>query len=53
MKKNNLKVSVALVCYQEKEEMIYLLEDLKKQTALNNIGEVLIFKMEIANKHKK
>ena len=43
MSTNKLKVTVALVCYQEKEKLAHVLEDLKNQTAFNNIGEVLIF----------
>ena len=31
------------MCYQEKEELAHVLEDLKTQTAFGNIGEVLVF----------
>ena len=40
---SKLKVTIALVCYQEKEKLALVLGDLKNQTAFNNIGEVLIF----------
>lgn len=40
---SNLKVTVALVCYQEKEKLAHVLKDLKNQTVFDNIGEVLIF----------
>ena len=43
MNYNHLKITVALVCYQEKEELAHVLEDLKNQTAFDNIGEVLVF----------
>ena len=43
MKQNDLKITVALVCHREKEALAYILEDLKKQTAFDSIGEVLIF----------
>ena len=36
------KVTVALVCYKEKEQIALLLEDLKKQSAFNRLGEVLV-----------
>ena len=46
--KNNLKIgssqiTIALVCYQEKENLRFILEDLKQQTAFNQMGEVLLF----------
>ena len=46
--KKNLKISssqitVALVCHQEKESLRFVLEDLKRQSAFSQIGEVLLF----------
>ncbi len=43
MDSDNLKVTVALVCYQEKEKLAYVLEDIRSQSAFEKIGEVLIF----------
>ena len=43
MKIDPLKVTVALVCYQEKEKLAHVLEDLKNQSVFDKIGEILIF----------
>ena len=43
MRNNSLKVTVALVCYQEKQELAHILQDLRKQSAFENIAEVLLF----------
>ena len=43
MKTEDIRLTVALVCYQEKEKLVYVLEDLRNQSAFDKIGEVLIF----------
>ena len=43
LKIKSSKITVALVCYQEKESLKYVLEDIKKQSLFDQIGEVLLF----------
>lgn len=53
MEANKIKVTVALVCHQEKEELAYVLEDLKNQSSLDQIGEVLLFQNGNCEQTKK
>ncbi len=48
-----IKVTVALVCHREKEKLAGPLEDLKRQTAFSNIGEVLVFQNGNCQQTKK
>ena len=47
------KITVALVCYQEKENLKYVLEDIKKQNCFTQIGEVLLFQNGDCKKTKE
>ena len=53
MENHQLQVTVALVCWQEKEELARVLEDIKKQTAFDAIGEALIFQNGDCKQTKK
>ena len=53
LKINSSQVTVALVCYQEKESLRFVLEDLKQQSAFNQIGEVLLFQNGNCEKTRK
>ena len=46
-------ITVALVCYQEKEKLRYILEDLKQQSAFKQIGEVLLIQNDDCERTKK
>ena len=51
------EITVALICYQEKEQLAFILEDIKKQNFLNKVKEVLLLqnpnpKGEICQKTK-
>ena len=46
-------ITVALVCYQEKENLKYILEDLKQQSAFKQIGELLLIQNGDCEKTKK
>ena len=53
MRHNKIKVTVALVCYQEKKKLSDVLEDLKNQTAFDHIGEILLFQNGNCEQTKK
>ena len=53
LKINSSKVTVALVCYQEKENLRFVLEDLKRQSLFAQIGEVLLFQNGTCKKTKE
>ena len=50
---NYSKVTVALVCYKEKKELAYTLQDLKEQSAFENIGEVLLLQNGFCEETRK
>ena len=53
LKINSSQVTVALVCYQEKENLRFVLGDLKQQTAFYQIGEVLLFQNGTCERTRK
>ena len=53
LKINSSKITVALVCYKEKERLRFILKDLKQQTAFNQIGEVLLFQNGTCERTRK
>ena len=53
LKIGSSKITTALVCYQEKESLKFVLEDLKQQTVFHQIGEVLLFQNGGCEKTRK
>ena len=53
LKINSSQITVALICYQEKEQLKFVLEDLKQQTVFKQIGEVLLFQNGSCQKTRK
>lgn len=53
MSLNHSKITVALVCYKEKKELAYTLQDLREQSAFENIGEVLLLQNGSCEETKK
>ena len=53
MKKNINKITLALVCHKEKEKLALILEDIKKQSAFKQIGEILLFQNGACKKTKQ
>ena len=53
LKITSSQITVALICYQEKESLQFVLEDLKQQTAYKQIGEVLLFQNGFCQKTRE